>query len=327
MATTNVKYLGLDLKSPIMVSSCSLTSDPEKVKEMERNGAGAVVLKSLFEEQIRNEVDFLSNAGHSYPEMEDYLHAYVRGNSVEKYADTIRKMKDAVSLPVIASINCYSPGEWVEYAKVMENAGADALELNLYEQITSAASSSSEIEEEYCKVVRSIVSELKIPVSVKIGRHFTTIPGFVGRLSSCGAKGVVVFNRFFTPDIDLDNFTLVPASPLSHDGEYAEVLRWTAILSSSAKGLDISATTGVHTPEAAEKLILAGASTVQICSVVYKKGTSVISAFNESILAFMEKNNIAELGDVCGRLNYASIPDPTMYERVQFMKSFGNYGK
>lgn len=327
MAKINVKYLGLELSSPMMVSSCSLTSDVAKVKEMENNGVGAVVLKSLFEEQIRNEVEFLSNAGHNYPEMDDYLHAYVRSNSVEKYAENIRAMKQAVTIPVIASINCYSPGEWVEYAKTIESAGADAIELNLYDQIMSPASTSAQIEDDYCNVVKSITSELKIPVSVKIGRHFTSIPGFASRLAACGAKGIVIFNRFFTPDIDLEKFALVASSPFSHEGEYTEVLRWTAILSSVTNGLDISATTGIHTPDAAIKEILTGASTVQICSVVYKKGAGIISEFNKAILSFMEKNNIENLSDICGRLNYSSIPEPSMYERVQFMKTFGSYGK
>lgn len=327
MANLNVSYLGLDLHSPIIVSSCSLTSDPAKVKEMQNAGAGAVVIKSLFEEQIRNEVEFLSSAGQSYPEMEDYLHAYVRSNSLGKYSGNIRNIKDSVTIPVIASINCYSQGEWVEYAKEIEGAGADALELNLYEQVTKPSMTSSEIEDSYLKIVRDIVSELKIPVSVKIGRHFTAIPGFVSRLSSAGAKGVVIFNRFFTPDIDLDNFNLVPAALLSHDNEYSEVLRWTAILSSAVRNMDISATTGIHSAETAIKMILAGASSVQICSVIYRNGISAITGFNDSISGFMEKNNIENLKDVCGRLSYASIPEPEMYERVQFMKSFGSYGK
>lgn len=327
MANINVKYLGLDLSSPIVVSSCSLTSDPAKVREMQNAGVGAVVIKSLFEEQIRNEVEFLASAGQSYPEMEDYLHAYVRSNSLGKYAGNIRSIKDSVTIPVIASINCYSQGEWIEYAKEIEAAGADALELNLYEQVTKPSVDSSEVEESYLKIVKDIVSELKIPVSVKIGRHFTTIPAFVSRLSSAGAQGVVIFNRFFTPDIDLDDFSLVPAAALSHENEYLEVLRWTAILSSAVRNLDISATTGVHSAETAIKMILAGASSVQVCSVIYRKGISSITGFNDSISAFMEKNNIVNLKDVCGRLNYASIPDPEMYERVQFMKSFGNYGK
>lgn len=323
MATTEVKYLGLDLKSPIIVSSCSLTADVDKVVEMERSGAGAVVMKSLFEEQIRGEVEFMASAGHSYPEMDDYLHAYIRSNSIAQYAEKVRSLKKAVSIPVIASINCYSDGEWVEYARQIESAGADALEVNLYDLSVDPKTSPASIEENYLKVVKTIVSELKIPVAVKIGPHFTSIVNFVDRVAASGAKGVVIFNRLFTPDIDIENFRLVPAAALSHEGEYAEILRWTAILSSAVR-IDIAATTGIHAPESAVKEILAGASAVQICSVVYKKGPAVIKEFNDYIRAFLEKNNVGSVSQIRGRLNYSTIPDPAMYERVQFMKTFGS---
>ncbi|HIZ88187.1 MAG TPA: dihydroorotate dehydrogenase-like protein [Candidatus Coprenecus pullistercoris] len=323
MSAIQVKYLGLDLKSPVIVSSCSLTADVDKVREMERCGAGAVVMKSLFEEQIRGEVEFMASAGQSYPEMEDYLHAYVRSNSIARYTERIKALKDAVSIPVIASINCYSAGEWVEYARQIEAAGADAIEINIYDLSTNPKTSSSSLEDGYIKVVKSIVSELRIPVSVKIGQHFTNIVNFVDRLDSVGAKGVVIFNRFFTPDIDIEHFKLVPAAPLSQGGEYPEVLRWTAILSSIGK-IDIAATTGIHTPETAVKMILAGADAVQICSAVYKHGPGVITEFNNRIVKFLEDNTVESLDQIRGRLNYSAIHDPAMYERVQFMKTFGS---
>ena len=324
MATTDVKYLGLDLKSPIVVSSCSLTADVDKVKEMESCGAGAVVMKSLFEEQIRGEVEFMASAGHSWPEMDDYLHAYIRSNSIAQYTEKVRALKQAVSIPVIASINCYSAGEWVEYARQIEAAGADALEINLYDLALDPRTSPASIEDGYVNVVRSIVSELRIPVAVKIGPHYTSIVNFVDRIATAGAKGVVIFNRFFTPDIDLEKFCLVPAAPLSHEGEYAEILRWTAILASAVKNVDIATTTGVHSAESALKMILAGADTVQVCSVIYKHGPAVIKEFNEKIAAFLEKNNVESLSQIRGRLSYSTIPDPAMYERVQFMKTFGS---
>ena len=323
MATTDVKYLGLDLKSPVIVSSCSLTADVDKVKEIESCGAGAVVMKSLFEEQIRGEVEFMASAGHSYPEMDDYLHAYIRSNSIAQYTEKVRAIKKAVSIPVIASINCYSAGEWVEYARQIEAAGADALEINLYDLALDPRTSPASIEDGYVNVVRSIVSELRIPVAVKIGPHYTSIVNFVDRIATAGAKGVVIFNRFFTPDIDLDKFTLIPASPLSHEGEYAETLRWAAILSSAVK-IDISTTTGIHSADSALKMILAGADTVQVCSVIYRHGPSVIREFNTRIAAFLEKNNVEDLSQIRGRLSYSTIPDPAMYERVQFMKTFGS---
>ena len=319
MATTDVKYLGLDLKSPVVVSSCSLTADVDKVKEMESCGAGAVVMKSLFEEQIRGEVEFMASAGHSWPEMDDYLHAYIRSNSIAQYTEKVRALKQAVSIPVIASINCYSPGEWVEYARQIETAGADALEINLYDLALDPRTSPASIEDGYVSVVRSIVSELKIPVAVKIGPHFTSIVNFVDRIASAGAKGVVIFNRFFTPDIDLEKFCLVPAAPLSHEGEYAEILRWTAILASAVKNVDIATTTGVHSAESALKMILAGADAVQVCSVIYKHGPAVIKEFNEKIAAFLEKNNVESLSQIRGRLSYSRTRtfDPLLPKQVR----------
>ena len=305
MATTEVKYLGLDLKSPVIVSSCSLTADVDKVKEMQRAGAGAVVMKSLFEEQIRGEVEFMASAGHSYPEMDDYLHAYIRSNSIAQYTEKVKALKQAVTIPVIASINCYSPGEWVEYARQVEAAGADALEINLYDPAVDPRTSPASIEEGYISVIRSIVSELRIPVAVKIGQHYTSIVNFADRLASCGAKGVVIFNRFFRPDIDIEN------------------LRWTAILSSVVK-TDIAVTTGIHTPETAIKMILAGAAAVQICSVIYQKGVDVIAGFNDRIQKFLEDNNVGSLSQIRGRLDYSTIADSALYERVQFMKTFGS---
>lgn len=327
MTDISLKYLGLDLKSPIIVSSCGLTANPDNVAEMEENGIGAIVVKSLFEEQIINEIEFLSEAGSDYPEMENYLHTYVRQNSISNYADNLSTIKKRISVPVIASINCYSQGEWISYAKNIENAGADAIELNLYELSTDRFAVSEDIEKQYCDIVHKIVSNVKIPVSVKISRHFTSIVSFVNRLYGCGAKGIVIFNRFFTPDINLKKLSLVPANPLSSPEEYIPILRWTAILSAAVKMMDISVTTGVHTPETAIKQILAGADTVQICSIAYKKGIKVISKFNRELKKFMEDNNFENLKQMCGRLDYSNIPDAAMYERVQFLKTFGGYTK
>ena len=327
MADISLNYMGLKLKSPIMVSSCGLTANPENVSEMEKNGVGAIVVKSLFEEQIRNEVDFLSEAGRSFPEMENYLQTYVRQNSISKYTDNLKAIKKAVSIPVIASINCYNPGEWECYAKDIEKAGADAIELNLYELATKESTSAETLEKEYCNIVSKLVSSVKIPVAVKISSQFTNLVSFVNKLYAAGAKSVVMFNRFFTPDIDLKNLSLTATEPLSSPEEYIHTLRWTAIISAAINRIEISVTTGVHTPETAIKEILAGATTVQICSVVYKKGIKVISEFNEGLKKFMDDNNFEDLSQMRGRLNYSNIPDAALYERVQFLKTFGGYNE
>ncbi len=317
--------MGLELKSPVIVSSCSLTADAGKIELMEKYGAGAVVLKSLFEEQISNEAEFLSGVSDSYPEMGDYLHGYIRHNSVADYKEKVRTIKERVSIPVIASINCYSRGEWTAYAREIEAAGADAIELNLYEMPTGRKTSPDEIEQGYCDTVRDVVKNVHVPVSVKISSHLTGIVWFADRLSSCGAKGVVVFNRFFSPDIDIDRLCIVPAPALSGPDEYLIPLRWTAVLSAVTRGLDISATTGIHDSRTALKLILAGADTVQLCSVLYKDGLEVIEKFNSDIIRFMDDNGFASVNDFRGKLNYSNIKDPAMYERVQFMKTFGEF--
>ena len=322
MADITSSYMGLKLKSPIIVSSCGLTADSDKVAEMEKCGVGAVVVKSLFEEQIANEVDFLASASHDYPEMGDYLHNYIRQNSIAKYVANISEIKAKTSIPIIASINCYSSGEWISYAKEIERAGADGLELNLYDIPLSGKEDAEKVEKSYCKTVKKVVDSVNIPVAVKISSHFTSIVNFVKSLYSCGVKAVVIFNRFFTPDIDLDKLTLTSSSPLSHPEDYLTVLRWTALLSSTIQNMSISVTTGIHSPESAIKQILAGADTVQICSVVYKEGLKVISDFNEALKKFMDDKNFENLSQMCGRLNYSNIPDAAMYERVQFLKTF-----
>lgn len=327
MSNLSVKYLGLELSSPIIASSCGLTADLQKVIEMEQKGVGAIVVKSLFEEQIRNEVDFLSQAGSDYPDMDDYLHNYVRQYSINNYKEALKSFKANVSIPIIASINCYTPGEWVSYAKEIEDAGADALEINLYELTTNPKTTSEQVEKGYCDVVRDIVKSVQIPVSVKISSHFTSVVSFVDKLVACGVKGVVIFNRFYTPDIDLDSLSIVSASPMSSPEEYLQTLRWTAIISSSVKNIDISVTTGIHTSSSAIKQILAGAETVQLCTTLYKNGLGMISTINQEISEFMEKNNFSSVEQMRGRLNYSTIKDPAKYERVQFLKTFGSFSK
>ena len=327
MSNLSVKYLGLELSSPIIASSCGLTADLQKVIEMEQKGVGAIVVKSLFEEQIWNEVDFLSQAGSDYPDMDDYLHNYVRQYSINNYKEALKSFKANVSIPIIASINCYTPGEWVSYAKEIEDAGADALEINLYELTTNPKTTSEQVEKGYCDVVRDIVKSVRIPVSVKISSHFTSVVSFVDKLVACGVKGVVIFNRFYTPDIDLDSLSIVSASPMSSPEEYLQTLRWTAIISSSVKNIDISVTTGIHTSSSAIKQILAGAETVQLCTTLYKNGLGMISTINQEISEFMEKNNFSSVEQMRGRLNYSTIKDPAKYERVQFLKTFGSFSK
>ncbi len=323
MSNLSVNYMGISLKSPVLVASSGLTTQMDKVKAFEAAGAGAIVAKSLFEEQIVDEAEFLNTQSHDYPESSDYLHYYIRQNSVDRYLSLIKELKESVSIPVIASINCYSTGSWTGFAREIEKAGADGLELNIYSLPLNIHKKADETEKEYLDIVAGVVKEVKIPVSVKIGSTFTNLPGFVNNLKGRGAKGVVLFNRFYAPDADISRVVITSADAFSHSQEYLVPLRWIGIISALVPGIDLSASTGVHNGTIALKQILSGASTVQMCTSLYKKGPDSIKEALSDIALFMETKGFRTLADFRGRLNYSNIDNPQKFERVQFMKTFG----
>ncbi|MHC1690927.1 MAG: dihydroorotate dehydrogenase-like protein [Bacteroidales bacterium] len=323
MSNLSVNYMGLTLKSPIIAASSGLTSQLDKVAAFEKAGVGAIVVKSLFEEQIVSEAEFLNNQSQAYPESADYLHHYLRDNSLEKYLQLIRDIKGTVSVPVIASINCYSMGEWVSFAKKIQEAGADGLELNIFSLPLYVFKKSDDIEKEYLGVVENVVKSLRIPVAVKIANNYTNLPGFVEGLKSRGAKAVVMFNRFFMPDIDIKKLRIIAADAFSSEAESLKELRWMGIVSALVKGIDLSASTGNHNGTTVIKQILAGATTVQMCTALYKKGPDAISNAIEDLHLFMDTQGFNSVADFCGKLNYENIDHPDKFERVQFMKTFG----
>ncbi|MBQ2912869.1 MAG: dihydroorotate dehydrogenase-like protein [Bacteroidales bacterium] len=327
MIDTSVNYLGLELKSPFIAASSGYTADLEKIVALARSGAGAIVLKSLFEEQISNEIGFLESVGADSPESLDFLKRYVTDYSVGNYVKLIKDAKKESGIPVIASINCFSLSSWTDFAKEIEKAGADALELNIYSLPMNRESNSTEIESGYWNIVNQVTKELKIPVAVKISDNFTNIGNFVNGLQGHGAKGAVLFNRFFTPDISLKSMKITPAKPFSSKTEYLKELRWTAILSSQLRQFDLSASTGVYDPSSGIKLLLAGAKTVQLCSVLYKQGPFVVADFNNELKEFMKSKGFNKVSDFCGMLNYGNIADPASFERVQFLKTAEQYSK
>lgn len=324
MSNLSVNYLGLALKSPILAASSGLTAQLDRVAEFERAGVGAIVVKSLFEEQIVNEAEFLNSQSHDYPESADYLHHYLRQNSIDRYLKLIEDVKRTVSVPVIASINCFSTGEWTLFAKEIESAGADGLELNIYSLPLNVHKKSDDIEKEYFNVVSKVSKSIGIPVAVKIGSNFTNIPGFVSNLKANGAKGVVMFNRFYSPDIDIKKLRIFPADAFSHPDEYLKELRWMGIVSALVPGIDLSASTGIHNGTVVLKQILAGAATAQMCTALYKKGGDAISNAIADLNLFMDSQGFKNISDFKGRLNYSNIENPEKFERVQFMKSFGS---
>ena len=328
MAELKTKYMGLELRSPIIAASCGLTSDVEKMVEMEEAGVGAVVLKSIFEEQINQETSGVFNAGYGmsdgYPEAEDYIKAYIRSNTIQKYVELVRNAKSRLSIPVIASVNCFSGGEWVSFARQLQDAGADALELNVSILPVNEFTESAEVENVYYEIMKSIKEQVKIPVAIKISHYFTNLSAFVDKMKAYGANATTIFNRFYEPDININSLTMGAASVFSTATELRTTLRWTGILAGKDKNLEISASTGVHSGEAVVKLLLAGATTVQLCSVLYEKGISVIGEMNTFIKTWMESKAFVSIDDFRGMLSYSSIDNPDLYERAQFMKYFSN---
>ena len=260
----------------------------------------------------------------AYPEAEDYIKTYIRSNTIQKYVELVRNAKSRLTIPVIASVNCFSGGEWISFASQLEEAGADALELNVFILPVNEFRESAEVENVYFEIVKSIKSQIKIPVSVKISHYFTNLSAFVDKIKAYGANATTLFNRFYEPDININTLEMGAASVFSTAAELRTTLRWTGILAGKDKKLEISASTGVHGGEAAVKLLLAGATTVQVCSVLYEKGIHVIEDINNFVGKWMDSKAFKTIEDYRGMLSYSSIENPDLYERAQFMKYFSN---
>jgi dihydroorotate dehydrogenase (fumarate) len=324
MIDLSTNYLGLKLNSPVVVSSSGLTNSVDKIKKLEEHGAGAVVLKSLFEEQINFEAGKFVENGLS-PEAHDYITRYSKAESLESYLTLIENAKKAVNIPVIASINCMSVNEWVSFAKDIQQAGADALELNVFFIASKIGVSAEKYENHYNDLITKVRSVTTLPLAIKIGYHFTNLVNVVHDLYLRGANAVVLFNRFYEPDIDIENMELTSSGVFSSPGDIRQSLRWVGIISDKVSEIDIAASTGIHDGKAAIKLLLAGAKAIQVCSVLYEKGTEQIAIINEDIKTWMQKKDFQKIEDFRGKLNYKNFSNPSVYERSQFMKYFSNY--
>lgn len=320
MTDLSAEYLGLKLRTPVIASSSPLTATPDKIAELADHGIGGVVLKSIFEEQIAGETAMLSRY-HDHPDADDYLHAYIGSDYMRGFIELISESKKRTGLPIIASINCAEKGKWIEYARKITDAGADALELNIFFLPSGAGQTSSEIEARYFDIVGTVVKSIGIPVSVKLSMRFTNIIHIAQEIYNRGAKGAVLYNRFFEPDIDIENMEYVPADGLSARSELYKSLRYIAIASAAVPGLDLSASTGVHTGEDAIKAILAGARSVQLCSTIMIHGMNVIGEINAFIENWMQRNSFSRIDDFRGLMNRKVRVDPLL-DRVQYMKMF-----
>jgi dihydroorotate dehydrogenase (fumarate) len=323
MIDISTKYAGLTLRNPLIVGSSGLTSMPDRIKEYEKAGVGAVVLKSLFEEQIEMKSASLWEESNS-PESADYIHEYVKANQVNHYLELVKRSKDICAIPIIASINCYKAGAWVEFARQIELAGADAIELNVYFMETDLTLDDGANCAMLVNILRKVKEAVSIPVIVKTGKSFTNIPATVHLLKINGADGVVLFNRFYQPDININTMQIVSGNVFSNHSDLSDTLRWTAIVSGKIPDISIAASTGVHDWEDVVKCLLTGASAVQMVSAIYTHGPEIISQILTCMEEWMHQAHYYSLSQFKGKLNYTYAESPNMYERAQFMKYFSN---
>ncbi|NNE06970.1 MAG: dihydroorotate dehydrogenase-like protein [Gemmatimonadetes bacterium] len=320
----STSYLGLDLPHPFIAGASPLTETPDGAKRIEEAGAAALVLPSLFEEQIHLEslaslkstdaqADSLRSSSADFVEPEEFV------INPHRYLDRVRRVKDAVDIPVIASLNGYTRGGWLEYARLLAEAGADALELNLYNVVTEAHLSAGELEGRSVTIVREVKERIDIPLSVKLSPFYTALPHFAGQLETAGADAIVLFNRFFESDIDVDELAFASDLQLSDPRELLLRLRWLAILSGTLETIELGVTGGVYTAEDAVKAIMSGASTVQMVSSLYEKGLSNLARIKSDMTIWMEEKECASLAHLRGSMTIRTCPDPQVLFRANYM--------
>jgi dihydroorotate dehydrogenase (fumarate) len=322
-------YLGLTLKSPLVASASPLTEDLGNIRRMEDAGAAAVVMHSLFEEQINlesHELDrYLSHGTESFAESLTYFPDLTDYNlGPDEYLEHLRQAKAAVRIPVIGSLNGVSTGGWIRYAKLIQEAGADALELNVYYIPTNPELTSAQVEQMYLDLVRDVKATLKIPVAVKLGHAFTTMANMAHRLDQAGANALVLFNRFYQPDFDLEKLEAVPTLTLSSSYELLLRLHWVAILYGHIRA-DLAVTGGVHTPQDVLKAMMAGARVAMMTSALLKNGIAHLRSLPASLLAWMEEHEYASIRQMQGSMSYRSVANPAAFERANYMKVLSSY--
>ena len=317
-------YLGLTLRNPIVPSASILSEKVENIVRMAEAGAAAVVMHSLFEEQITGEGEafdhYLSYGEAISPEAQSYFPDLGEFVGPDEYLEHIRRAKEQVDIPIIGSLNGISAGGWVEYARLIEEAGADALELNIYYIPTNPDLTSAELEETYLETVRAVKAQVSIPVAVKLSPFFTSLPNMAKRLADAGADGLVLFNRFYQPDLDIENLEVVPRLRLSTSDELLLPLRWIAILYGRVNA-DLALTTGVHTHLDVLKGLMAGAKVTMMASALLRFGIGHISKVLEDLQAWMEEHEYESVAQMQGSLSQARVPNPAAFERANYMKT------
>jgi len=329
MPDLSTTYLGLQLKNPIVPSSSPWMKHLDNIKRMEDAGAAAVVLHSLFEEQIIRERDtldyFLAYGTESFAEAPTYfpnLNNYNLGP--QGYLDHIQKAKHAVKIPVIASLNGFSPGGWIEIAQQIEQAGADAIELNMYYVAADPDQDSLQVEETYLDLVREIKDSIRIPIAVKLGHHFSAFANFARQLDQLGIGAIVLFNRFYQPDIDIEKLEVVPNLELSNPYELRLRLRWIAMLYGRVSA-DLAVTGGVHSAEDVLKCMMAGANIAMMTSALFEYGIDHIRQMLKDLVAWMDEHEYESIAQMRGSMSQQKIPQPAAFERANYMKVLQSY--
>ncbi len=321
----STNYMGLKLKSPIIVGSCSLTENIENSIAYEKAGAGAIVLKSLFEEQILHDVDEqrLNNIYGSFNDQEYYAMYFSKKHNLTQYTNLIKKNKEALDIPVIASINCATSDEWISYAKMIEDAGADALEVNLFLLPAEIDITGVQKENIYFDIIEKIGEAITIPFSLKISYYFSGLANFVHRISKTKASSVVLFNKFYSPDVDIETEKVVSGNVLSCKELNTMTIRWIGILYDKVD-IEFTASRGIFTGEQVIKNLLVGAQTIQIVSAVYEDGADVIKSMTHTLKDWMFRHNYKSIDEFRGNASQKNIKKPVLYERTQFMRYFSD---
>ena len=323
MADLTTRYMGLALKNPIIIGSCGLTNSTGGIKKLEENGAAAVVLKSIFEEQISMECSSMETDRLPHTEESDYIKYYTRKHNLDEYLKLIKDTKKEVSIPVIASINCVSSSEWTSFAKRIEDSGADALELNMFIMPGDPRQKGEDIEQIYFRVIEAVRKQVSLPLALKISSYFSGLANMIFNLSVRKIDAIVLFNRFYRPDINLDTMEIVSDHVFSSPEENFLPLRWIGMTSGEVK-CDLAASTGIHDGYQVIKNLLAGAKAVQVASVIYQKDARYINVMLDQINRWMDEHKYSSLQKIIGKLSQDKIKNPVLYERAQFMKYFSD---
>lgn len=332
MADIQCSYMGLNLRSPLIASSSGLTDNFQNLKRLEEYGVGAVVLKSLFEEEIVLEKEAnlsqMSSPGVSYPEtleFYDYLDT-VEHESTQKYLDLIYKAKKELSIPVIPSINCVTANQWTYFPKQLQEAGADAIELNIFIMPSDLNTTRADNEKTYFEIITEVKKQVTIPVALKISSYFSDLAIMLKRFCDSGIDSLVLFNRFYSPDIDIDTLEVTSGNVLSNQADFVNSLRWIVIMRNLVS-CDLAASTGVHDGRTMIKMLLGGATAVQVTSAFYKNGIDYASTMLKDLTTWMDSKKYNKIDDFRGLLSQFETGNPSAFQRVQFMKYFRGYQK